>query len=246
MRHLVSDGDSISEGRRKLSSMARVILVCAPPTALFQGLLIALKSRLPSYTIYLINDISAVPAITGRVSLVLAYAEPGAAIRRAVACRNALPEASLGLMVDTIAEAEAADLEIDMAQGILPLSLALDVWLAAITVLLHGGTYHPAPPPAQPRNAGTHLGLGRNKRLVGPGGECLTRREQQVLVLLSEGLQNKHIADRMALSEHTVKVHVHNLIAKLRVNNRTHAAAFYRSSMRTEQPEPRVEPSPIL
>ncbi|NGP18396.1 response regulator transcription factor [Devosia chinhatensis] len=65
---------------------------------------------------------------------------------------------------------------------------------------------------------------------VPPGGSVyLTPRERQVLELLSEGYQNKLIADRMALSEHTVKVHVHNLITKLRVTNRTQAAAALRA-----------------
>ena len=58
------------------------------------------------------------------------------------------------------------------------------------------------------------------------GIAALTAREREILQLVSQGCQNKIIADRMALSEHTVKAHVHNLIAKLRVTNRTQAAAF--------------------
>ncbi|WP_182549819.1 LuxR C-terminal-related transcriptional regulator [Phyllobacterium myrsinacearum] len=37
------------------------------------------------------------------------------------------------------------------------------------------------------------------------------------------------LADRLILSDHTVKVHVHNLIRKLKVHNRTQAAAIYRN-----------------
>jgi DNA-binding NarL/FixJ family response regulator len=59
----------------------------------------------------------------------------------------------------------------------------------------------------------------------------LTAREQEILELLSEGHQNKLIAHRMSLSEHTVKVHVHNLLSKLRVSNRTQAAATYRRGL---------------
>lgn len=61
----------------------------------------------------------------------------------------------------------------------------------------------------------------------------LTAREQEILELLSEGHQNKLIAHKMSLSEHTVKVHVHNLLAKLRVSNRTQAAATYRKGQMT-------------
>ena len=58
------------------------------------------------------------------------------------------------------------------------------------------------------------------------GLDALTAREHEILILVSAGFQNKLIADRMGLSEHTVKAHVHNLIAKLRVTNRTQAAAY--------------------
>jgi DNA-binding NarL/FixJ family response regulator len=61
--------------------------------------------------------------------------------------------------------------------------------------------------------------------------KTLTLREHEILQLLSEGLQNKIIADRLTLSIHTVKVHVHNLIRKLRAHNRTQATAIYRNSM---------------
>ena len=61
--------------------------------------------------------------------------------------------------------------------------------------------------------------------------KTLTLREHEILQLLSEGLQNKIIADRLALSVHTVKVHVHNLIRKFRAHNRTQATAIYRNSM---------------
>lgn len=54
-------------------------------------------------------------------------------------------------------------------------------------------------------------------------GETLTQREQEVLVLLSDGLMRKEIADRLDLSPHTVDVHVRNVYSKLQVNNVTTA-----------------------
>lgn len=55
---------------------------------------------------------------------------------------------------------------------------------------------------------------------------CLTPREQQVISLLAQGLSNKQIARRLTLSEHGVKRHVTNLLAKLNCPNRTHAVAL--------------------
>jgi DNA-binding NarL/FixJ family response regulator len=51
----------------------------------------------------------------------------------------------------------------------------------------------------------------------------LTRREFDVLQLLAEGLPNKIIADRLQISEHTVKFHVNALMAKLQAQSRTEA-----------------------
>ncbi len=52
----------------------------------------------------------------------------------------------------------------------------------------------------------------------------LTKRERAVLALLEHGLPNKIIAYRLGMSQSTVKAHVHNIIAKLNVRNRTEAA----------------------
>jgi len=53
--------------------------------------------------------------------------------------------------------------------------------------------------------------------------EALTHREVQVLELLAEGLPNKAIADRLNISDQTVKFHVSSISAKLGAANRTDA-----------------------
>ncbi|WP_205876899.1 hypoxia response regulator transcription factor DosR/DevR [Mycobacterium camsae] len=54
----------------------------------------------------------------------------------------------------------------------------------------------------------------------------LTEQERALLGLLSEGLTNKQIADRMFLAEKTVKNYVSRLLAKLGMERRTQAAVF--------------------
>ncbi|MDC7302319.1 response regulator [Agathobacter ruminis] len=54
----------------------------------------------------------------------------------------------------------------------------------------------------------------------------LTRREIEVLKLLSVGMYNKEIAERLDISERTVKNHVSNIFKKLEVTDRTQAAVF--------------------
>lgn len=54
----------------------------------------------------------------------------------------------------------------------------------------------------------------------------LTEREIQVLGLVAEGMTNMEIAERLYLSDKTVKSHVSNILAKLRLTDRTQAAIF--------------------
>jgi DNA-binding NarL/FixJ family response regulator len=55
--------------------------------------------------------------------------------------------------------------------------------------------------------------------------EPLTAREREVLELLSEGLSNRQIADRLGISEHTVKFHVASVSGKLGASSRTEAVS---------------------
>ena len=55
----------------------------------------------------------------------------------------------------------------------------------------------------------------------------LTDREREILALVAEGLTNAQVAARLRVSENTVKFHLQNLYLKLKLNNRTEAAAYY-------------------
>ena len=54
----------------------------------------------------------------------------------------------------------------------------------------------------------------------------LTSREIDVLQLVAEGNANKVVADRLAITEDTVKAHVRNILSKLGANDRTHAVTI--------------------
>lgn len=53
--------------------------------------------------------------------------------------------------------------------------------------------------------------------------DILTKREKEILEMLSRGLLYKEISDQLSISSETVRKHVYNVYAKLHVNNRVEA-----------------------
>ena len=78
-----------------------------------------------------------------------------------------------------------------------------------------------------PRVAG-HL-MQALRRGAAPGTEVLeslSQREREVLALMAEGMSNQVIAERLGISDKTVKTHVSNVLSKLGVADRTQAAVY--------------------
>jgi len=67
-------------------------------------------------------------------------------------------------------------------------------------------------------------GQVRGPERAGVGG--LTTRELDVLAELSTGASNREIATRLVISENTLKIHIHNILDKLKLRNRKEAAEF--------------------
>ncbi|WP_281251993.1 helix-turn-helix transcriptional regulator [Krasilnikoviella flava] len=81
---------------------------------------------------------------------------------------------------------------------------------------------------AAPLTAAIHA-WGRRARVPLPGTRrttsVLTEREEEVLILVAQGLSNRQIGERLYISTKTVSVHVSNLLAKLGVSGRAEAVA---------------------
>ncbi|SFD97025.1 two component transcriptional regulator, LuxR family [Lentibacillus persicus] len=115
------------------------------------------------------------------------------------------------------------------AQGYLLKEMDSDALIEAIKVVREGGSY------LHPRI--THNLVQEYRRLARENAataaenaieyhkplHLLTRRECEVLQLLADGKSNRGVAERLYISEKTVKNHVSNILQKMNVNDRTQA-----------------------
>jgi len=69
-------------------------------------------------------------------------------------------------------------------------------------------------------------GALRRRAAAEPLVESLTPREIEVLQLIGQGLSNRAIAERLAISEHTAKFHVNAILGKLGAQTRAEAVAL--------------------
>ena len=64
--------------------------------------------------------------------------------------------------------------------------------------------------------------------IASQSARILSAREREIVRLVAGGLRNRAIAERLAISEGTVKVHVHNVYEKLDVNSRIELTNYAR------------------
>ena len=77
-----------------------------------------------------------------------------------------------------------------------------------------------------PRIARKLIGEISGPRTQPPTVELLTEREVEVLKLVAQGLPNQDIAEKLVISEWTVRTHVRNILDKLHLANRTQATLY--------------------
>ncbi|WP_162529995.1 response regulator transcription factor [Stappia sp. BW2] len=156
--------------------------------------------------------------------------------KESVAClRKNFPEANLCMLINddlSFPSIISEYFQEGLIKSVLPMNLRIDLWLGAIRLMLNGGHYLPADAikymgHERPSSAAPALQNHKQRGRTMNQFSKLTRRETEVLCLISEGHQNKIIADKLSLSEHTIKLHIHHIISKLGVSNRTEAAAIF-------------------
>lgn len=151
----------------------------------------------------LIQDSAAFFEAVGQGKIVAAYHDPS------VACKIITARKSCEKLAEV---------------GFLPLNVQVDVWLSVMNLLICGEVFYPSElinETAKPHRKEMSKSLDAFN---------LTPREWEVLKLVAVGQQNKNIASDLGLSQHTIKLHIHNILKKIGVTNRTCAASWYTTS----------------
>jgi DNA-binding NarL/FixJ family response regulator len=126
--------------------------------------------------------------------------------------------ARLLVVGDKLKEAESYSLLRQGVKGILTYAEARQQLARALPQVAAGGIW--VPRPVLSRFVDSILSSAQGRRLRADSPSELSRREQEVLSGLLENLANKEVADRLHISERTVKFHVSNLLAKFGVRRR--------------------------
>jgi len=126
--------------------------------------------------------------------------------------------ARLLVVGDKVKESDSYTLLRQGVKGIMNYDEAREQLPRALPLVAGGGFW--VPRTVLSRFVDSILTTSQGRRLRGEAPTELSRREQEVLNGLLENLANKEVADRLSISERTVKFHVSNLLAKFGVRRR--------------------------
>jgi DNA-binding NarL/FixJ family response regulator len=230
-------------------------LVVVSPSGMPECLLFALEREFEALHVIEVSDMEAacVPLPYPAALLLIDGSSIEGAMPHVRQFSRIHPLATVAVMVDHERIASHIfeyGVELDVIRGVLPMNLKLDLWLSVVGLMMRGGEYFPSSTFRQAERrpvaiVGDELPIARSAhspivvhRQAGRPDRAarhadmrsLTEREYQVLQLVARGTQNKLIAAELGLSEHTVKIHIHNVIRKLGSRNRTEAAAMFLQS----------------
>jgi DNA-binding NarL/FixJ family response regulator len=222
-----------------------------------------LKRELGGFEIVEMVSTSALNALAGRDVRLIAFnigdkpiSDPSIEDRLAL-IEECCPNAYVALLSNREDEATASAAMQRGVHGFFPTSIAVEVAIAGLRLVLAGGIYRPWPVIRQSETTGlkTPGYYPRTELAVVDGDGCgslvmpektmvdLTPREQHVLAALKLGLPNKLIAVKLNLSENTVKMHIQRIMRKCSARNRTEAVLRWSGRPNGHLPSPRVPSS---
>jgi DNA-binding NarL/FixJ family response regulator len=101
------------------------------------------------------------------------------------------------------------------ARGVVLKDMAVRLLVECVRIVHSGGTWIEKSIAARALNR-----MLQHESGTGEMASNLTRREIQVARMIADGLPNKHVATRLAITEGTAKLHLHNIYSKLNLSGR--------------------------
>jgi len=202
--------------------MAPVRLLIVSPSPLARSGLETLIRPMPETTVVGSGPLSEAASLAGQLQpdVVVVDAGPGAPADLEPIGDLALAQPGLPIVVlalDTADQAAALHLG---AAALLPSSIDAESLRAAILAAARGLITIARPDLAALLPQETDARAAASTMIEAP-----TRRELEVLQLLAQGLTNRQMAERLGVSEHTVKFHVTALLGKFDARTRAEAVA---------------------
>ena len=143
------------------------------------------------------------------------------------ALREAMPKVRIVLLTDVLEGQQLASSLAAGVDGYLMKEISTEALLQSLRLVMLGEKVFPTDLATLLIN-GTSTAAKPGRRVVSDEVKerGLSERELQILVCLAQGDSNKIIANRLEITEATVKVHVKSLLRKIQASNRTQAAIW--------------------
>lgn len=230
--------DRVMKDRVEIESVEQpLILIADPRDFIRSGLALWVGASEQSFHVRLVPDFSSCSTEDlAAASLAIVYADANVRHeawlgKQVLWLRERRPHIAVAAVVE---DGESARVERFTSRlgvnGLIPTSSSMSVAAAVLRLILAGGSHFPR------LSHASNTGKPIEESIVrvdpdDPMSPKLTPREQAVFDLVSRGMPNKVIAKRLELSLSTVKIHVHHIIQKLKVQNRTEVAVMGRESV---------------
>lgn len=107
------------------------------------------------------------------------------------------------------------------AKGCLSLNLSSEEFIRGLRVIARGDVFVSREVAQHMRSRGVSGAAVQRENL-----HSLSNRELEVLTLITQGATNREIADKLFITENSVKIHVRNILYKLKLRNRQQAAVY--------------------
>ncbi len=135
--------------------------------------------------------------------------------------RRLVPETKILVLLDQVDEDVECQALMAGARGCVSRETSPEALFKALRVIAQGQMWFSHRAAARVLNQRTNA-----RKTYKPDSTVLTRRETEILGLLTQGYSNKGIAEKLCVSENTVKAHLHTVFQKLAVRTRLGATLY--------------------